>query len=56
LRALYVITGDWFVIPISVSSDKVVRSVDCYDDGAWVFDSSGDGSFVRPFAEIGGSQ
>jgi hypothetical protein len=29
LRALYMMTGEWFVIPISVDG-KTVRSVDCY--------------------------
>lgn len=54
LRALYMMIGEWFVIPISVD-DNTVRSVDCNDYHA-LFCVNIDGSInVRPFAKIGGS-
>jgi hypothetical protein len=54
LRALYMMTGEWFIIPISVDG-KTVRSVDCDDSSAWIYDHSYDGGIVRPFAKIRGS-
>lgn len=54
LRALYVITGDRFVLPIVVNG-KVVRSVSCSDDSAWIYDDNDDGNSVRPLSKIAGS-
>ena len=55
LRALYVISGDQFVIPILVNG-KVVRSVFGIYDGAWIVDNDdGYDYFVRPFSEIASS-
>ena len=54
LRALYMMTGDWFVIPISVKGN-MVRSIVCSDSNAWICDISSGGSGARPFSKIGGS-
>lgn len=54
LRALYMMTGEWFVIPISVDG-KTVRSVDCLYDSVWVYGNFFGFNDVRPFAKIGGS-
>lgn len=54
LRALYMMTGDWFVIPISVEG-KLVRSIDCNNDNAWIYDDDGVYDSARPFSKIGGS-
>lgn len=54
MRALYVMLGTWFMVPISVN-DKTVFSVDCLDNVAWFCGNSQDSSPIRPFAKIRGS-
>lgn len=54
LRALYMMTGDWFVIPISVKGN-MVRSIGCSSNNAWIFDIISDFYSARPFSKIGGS-
>lgn len=51
LRALYIVTSEWFVIPISVD-DKTVRSLTCNKNSAWIFDYIGDNFSVHSFAKI----
>ena len=51
LRWLSVILGKWFVIPVSVDGKKV-RSVGCDDNDSWVYVSSFDYDFTRPFFKV----